>query len=116
LESQGFKKCEFDDEESSREMNLSSSVMRTLELLDEDFTMEEIMKGRGLSRSTIENHIIEIVKNGFYDAKDFVSKKHYEIINEYYEETGDPSLSSAREVLGDEFTYFELKICRLNKK
>jgi hypothetical protein len=116
LESQGFKKCEFDDEESSREMNLSSSVMRTLELLDEEFTMEEIMKGRGLSRSTIENHIIEIVKNGFYDAKDFVSKKHYEIINEYYEETGDPSLSSAREVLGDEFTYFELKICRLNKK
>lgn len=116
LESQGFKKCEFDDEESSREINLSSSVMRTLELLDEDFTMEEIMKGRGLSRSTIENHIIEIVKNGFYDAKDFVSKKHYEIINEYYEEIGDPSLSSARDVLGDEFTYFELKICRLNKK
>lgn len=116
LESQGFKKCEFDDEDSNREMNLSSSEMKTLELLDEGLTMEDIMKERGLSRSTIENHIIEIVKNGFYDAEDFVSKEHYEIINEYYEETGDPSLSSAREVLGEEFTYFELKICRLNKK
>ena len=116
LESQGFKKCDFDDEESSREMNLSNSVMRTLELLDENFTIEEIMQGRGLSRSTVENHIIEIVKNGFYEAEDFVSKKHYEIINEYYEETGDPSLTAAREVLGEEFTYFELKICRLNKK
>ena len=116
LESQGFKKCEFDDEDSNREMNLSSSEMKTLELVDEGFTMEDIMKERGLSRSTIENHIIEIVKNGFYDAEDFVSKEHYEIINEYYEETGDPSLSSAREVLGEEFTYFELKICRLNKK
>ena len=116
LESQGFKKCDFDDEESSREMNLSNSVMRTLELLDENFTIEEIMQGRGLSRSTVENHIIEIVKNGFYEAEDFVSKKHYEIINEYYEETGDPSLTAARDVLGEDFTYFELKICRLNKK
>ena len=116
LESQGFKKCDFDDEESSREMNLSNSVMRTLELLDENFTIEEIMQGRGLSRSTVENHIIEIVKNGFYEAEDFVSKEHYEIINEYYEETGDPSLTAARDVLGEEFTYFELKICRLNKK
>lgn len=116
LESQGFKRCDFDDEESNKEMNLSSSVVKTLELLDEGFTMEDVMKERGLSRSTIENHIVEIVKNGFYDVEDFVSKEHYEIINEYYEETGDPSLSSAREVLGEEFTYFELKICRLNKK
>ena len=116
LESQGFKKCSFDDDESNKEMNLSNSVMRTLELLDEDLTIEDIMKERNLSRSTIEGHIVEIVKNGFYEAEDFVSKEHYEIINEYYEETGDPSLSSARDVLGDEFTYFELKICRLNKK
>ena len=116
LESQGFKKCDFDDEESSREMNLSNSVMRTLELLDEDLTIEDIMKERNLSRSTVENHIFEIVKNGFYEAEDFVSKEHYEIINEYYEETGDPSLTAARDVLGEDFTYFELKICRLNKK
>ena len=116
LESQGFKRCDFDDEESNREMNLSNSVMRTLELLDEDLTIEDIMKERNLSRSTVENHIVEIVKNGFYEAEDFMSKEHYDIINEYYEETGDPSLTAAREVLGEEFTYFELKICRLNKK
>ena len=116
LESQGFKRCDFDDEESNREMNLSNSVMRTLELLDEDLTIEDIMKERNLSRSTVENHIVEIVKNGFYEAEDFMSKEHYDIINEYYEETGDPSLTAAREVLGEEFTYFELKVCRLNKK
>ena len=116
LESQGFKRCDFDDEESNREMNLSNSVMRTLELLDEDLTIEDIMKERNLSRSTVENHIVEIVKNGFYEVEDFMSKEHYDIINEYYEETGDPSLTAAREVLGEEFTYFELKICRLNKK
>ena len=110
LESLGFKKCNFDDEESQKEMNLSNSVTKTLELLDEDYTIDDIMKERGLSRSTIEGHIIEIVKNGIYETEDFVSKEHIEVIKEYFEETKDLSLSAAREVLGDDFTYFELKL------
>ena len=110
LESLGFKKCNFDDEESQKEMNLSNSVTKTLELLDEDYTIDDIMKERGLSRSTIEGHIIEIVKNGIYETEDFVSKEHIEVIREYFEETKDLSLSAAREVLGDDFTYFELKL------
>ncbi|MBR5603784.1 MAG: helix-turn-helix domain-containing protein [Bacteroidales bacterium] len=112
LESQGFKRREFEDEESNKEMKLSSSTMKTLELLDEDFSIDEIAKGRGLARSTIEGHILEIVKNGFYQAEDFVSKEHYETIREYFEETEDPSLSAAIEVLGDEYTYFELRLCK----
>ena len=116
LESQGFKKCEFKDEESNKEMNLSSSVMKTLNLLDEDYSIDDIAKERGLAKSTIEGHIVEIVKNGFYSAEDFVSKEHFQIINEYFEETGDNSLTAARDVLGDDFTFFELKMCLLSKK
>jgi ATP-dependent DNA helicase RecQ len=116
LESQGFKKCEFEDEESNKEMNLSSSVMKTLNLLDEDYSIDDIAKERGLAKSTIEGHIVEIVKNGFYSAEDFVSQEHYQIINEYFEETGDNSLTAARDVLGDDFTFFELKMCLLSKK
>ena len=110
LESLGFKKCSFDDAESNREMNLSSSASKTLVLLDEDYTIDDIMKERGLSRSTIEGHIAEIIKNGIYEVHDFVSKEHIEIIREYFEETKDLSLSAAREVLGDDFTYFELRL------
>lgn len=110
LESQGFKKCDFDDDESKKEINLSSSVTKTLEFLDEDYSIDEIAKERGLSRSTIEGHVLEIVKNGFYDVDDFVSKEHSEIIREYFEETKDLSTSAAREVLGDEFSYFELRL------
>lgn len=110
LDFQGFKKQEFDDESSKKEMNLSSSVFKTLELLDEDYSVTDVAKERGLSRVTIEGHIVEIVKNGFYNVEDFVSDAHREIITEYFEETKDPSLTAARDVLGDEFTYFELKL------
>ncbi len=115
LDFKGFKPKDFDDDESRKEMNLSRSVTETLELLDEGMTIDEIAEERGLSRNTIENHVVEIVKNDLYDASDFVEKERVEIITEYFEETKDSSLSVARDVLGDDFSYFELKIvlCKL---
>lgn len=115
LEYQGFKKMEFDDEDSVREMNLSRSESLTLELLDEGRTIDDIAKERGLARSTIESHIYKIVKCGLYDATDFVSKEHYDTIKEYFDETGDTSSSSAREVLGEEYSYFELRLVLGNR-
>ncbi|MBQ2907358.1 MAG: helix-turn-helix domain-containing protein [Bacteroidales bacterium] len=115
LEYQGFKKMEFDDEDSVREMNLSRSESLTLELLDEGRTIDDIAKERGLARSTIESHIYKIVKCGLYDATDFVSKEHYDTIKEYFDETGDTSSSSAREVLGEEYSYFELRLVLDNR-
>lgn len=110
LEYQGVSQKDFEDEASRREMNLSRSEMQTLELIDENYTIDEIVKERGLARNTIENHIVNIVKNGIYDASDFVVKEHYDTIKEYFAETQDKSMSSAREVLGEEYSYFELKL------
>ena len=110
LESQGLEKIDFDDEDSLKEIKLSRSEMKTLELLDEGFTIDEIAKEREFARSTIETHVGAIVKNGFYDIEDFVSKEHIETIKEYYEETDDTSTSAARDVLGEEFSYFELRL------
>lgn len=110
LEYQGVSQKDFEDEASRREMNLSRSEIQTLELIDENYTIDEIVKERGLARNTIENHIVNIVKNGIYDASDFVVKEHYDTIKEYFAETQDKSMSSAREVLGEEYSYFELKL------
>ena len=115
LNFQGFKEKDFDDEESKKEMNLSSSVIKTLELLDEGFDINDIAKERGLSRTTIENHVIDIVKNGLYETGDFVDREHISVITEYFEETDDNSLSAARDVLGEEYSYFELKLVLLSK-
>lgn len=110
LEAQGFTHKDFDDDDSLREMNLSRSEMLTLSLIDENRSIDDIVKERSLARSTIENHVLKIIENGFYDAEEFISKEHIDVIKEYFEETKDNSLSSARDVLGDEFSYFELKL------
>lgn len=42
--------------------------------------------------------------------EDFVDAEHIKTITEYFEETDDTSLSAAKDVLGDEYSYFELKL------
>lgn len=110
LNFQGFEHKDFNDEESKKEMNLTSTVLKTLELLDEGFSIKDIVKERGLSHTTIENHIVEIVKNGLYEAEDFADKTRLDTIIEYFEEVDDNSLTAAHDVLGEEYSYFELKL------
>ena len=116
LEHQGFSHKDFNDETSKKEMNLSRTVCQTLELLDEGMTIDEIAKERNFSRSTIESHVVEIVKNGLYAAEDFVSKEHLETIIEYFEEVDDNSLTAAHDVLGEEYSFFELKLAQCKIK
>ena len=110
LEHQGFGHKDFSDDRSKKEMNLSRTACHTLELLDEGMTIDEIAEERNLARSTVESHVVEIVKKGLYPVEDFVSRERLEIIKEYFREVDDTSLTAARDVLGDEYSYFELKM------
>lgn len=110
LEHQGFKQQNFDDKESKEEMDLSSSVQRTKELIEKGFSIEEIAGHRGMAVSTIESHAAELVAKGYADAKDFISEEHYENILEYFTETQDSSLGAARDVLGEDYSWGELRI------
>ena len=87
-----------------------SSVKRTKELIDEGLTIDEITERRGMTRTTIEQHVAELVLNGEVEAKDFMSKEHYDNIVEYFEETRDASLGRARDVLGEDYSWGELRI------
>ena len=110
LEHQGFKKQEFDDAESKEELELSASVQRTKELIEDGFSIDAIAEKRSMAQSTIEQHVAELVLKGYADAKDFMSEEHYETIKEYFEETQDSSLGAARDVLGEDYSWGELRI------
>lgn len=112
LDSQGFEQSAFDDEESVMELNLSNSVLATKALVDEGFSIKEIMHERSLSRSTVESHVLELIKNGVYKVEGFVDEEKVAIIREYFTETQDTSLSAARDVLGSDYSYFELRLVR----
>lgn len=112
LNFQGYEESSFDDKESIMELNVSNSAVITKELFDEGFDIEEVMAERSLSRSTIENHIVELVKNGIYRVEGFIDEEKAAIIREYFIETQDASLSAARDVLGEDYSYFELRLVR----
>ena len=67
----------------------------TKQLIDQGLTMEEIAKERGFAVSTIEGHIAHFIKDGEYQAAKFVDKEKYDEIVDYFESTGDKSLSIA---------------------
>lgn len=110
LSAQGFEVVENakKDEDNASDI-LSDTERKTKELLDNGFTIEETSLERGFSRTTIESHICKIIQKGCYDIQAFVPDDKIEIIKEYFVECNDPSLTAARDVLGEDYSYFELK-------
>jgi hypothetical protein len=82
----------------------------TKRMLDKGMTVEEIAVERGLALSTIYGHIARFVEHGDYEATDFMEKEKYDIIEEYFRDTEDKSLNAAREVLGEDFEFWELRM------
>ena len=82
----------------------------TKRMLDKGMTVEEIAAERGLAVSTIYGHIARFVEHGDYEAADFVDKEKCDIMEEYFRDTEDKSLNAAREVLGDDFEFWELRM------
>lgn len=110
LEHQGMSKMEFDDEESKIELDLKDTVLVTKGLIDEGLTLEEIADRRGMVLSTIQSHVSEMILKGYADAKDFMTEEHHDTIVEYFTETQDVSLGAAHDVLGDDYSFGELRM------
>ncbi len=82
----------------------------TKRMLDKGMTVEEIAVERGLVPSTIYGHIARFVEQGEYDAVDFVDSEKCAVIEEYFRDTEDKSLTAAREVLGEDYEFWELRM------
>ena len=81
-------------------------------------TPEAIAKERHLSVITIQGHIARLVEQGLLEASQFVEKDKYNEILDYFESTFDPGLTVAKEVLGENYEYWEIKtvLAELNRE
>jgi hypothetical protein len=81
----------------------------TKEMFDSGMSVEAIAKERKLAESTIYSHLVRFVEYGVLEASQFVEKEKYNEILEYFESTFDPTISIAKDVLGEGYDYGEIK-------
>jgi hypothetical protein len=73
-------------------------------------TIREIAKERGLATTTIEGHLVSFIPTGETRVEDFVSLEKVQKIIDFYAQNPDCKTSSeAKEVLGKDFSYLEIK-------
>lgn len=75
-------------------------------------TVKEIAEERGLSPGTIEGHLALYVGNGTLEVQELISANRLKCILEAIEQTPDATPSQLRSVLGDDYSYGEIKIAQ----
>ena len=81
----------------------------TKQLFDSGKNVTQIAKERSLAVSTIYNHLVRFVEKGELEASQIVEKDKYNEILDYFESTFDPTVAIAKDVLGEEYEYGEIK-------
>ncbi len=88
----------------------------SLKLFQAGKNIQEIAEERGLSRSTIENHLARYVETGQIQIHQFVSEKEVEIILKAAQELETTHLSPLKEYLKDAFDYSTLRMVMGHQK
>ncbi|MBM7661204.1 uncharacterized protein YpbB [Bacillus mesophilus] len=96
---------------SNKPTTLTQSTSRTMELLQQGRTIEEIAAMRQLKKNTIEDHIVEIaLTNPSFDISTFINPKDISIISECIKNSGTNQLKLIRKQLPIEASYFEIRL------
>jgi ATP-dependent DNA helicase RecQ len=90
----------------------SDTVLATLALYRGGLSTPELVERRGLSLTTIENHLEELVAAGEIPVEDLVTPEKIETIRAAFAEHGDGLLKPVREALGDGYEWIELRAVR----
>ena len=72
-------------------------------------SISEIAHERGLSPTTIEGHLTYFIQSGKIDVHEFVTQEKIPIIQDAIESYGTEKLSVLKEVLGEGYSYNEIK-------
>ncbi|MHC8522178.1 helix-turn-helix domain-containing protein [Rossellomorea sp. H39__3] len=106
-----FEEREVNEEESGELIvEDGPSHIVSYQLFMEGYEPKQIASRRGMSSTTIENHIARAYEEGI--GKDWTrlfSEKEEGLIREAVEEAGSDKLKPIKELLSDEISYFQIK-------
>ncbi len=89
----------------------SGTQQASLTMFCDGLGVEEIAEQRGLSPMTIEGHLAAFVASGELDVYRFVTKEKLDKITEIINNTGQSfAAKPIKDVLGDEYSYGEIKM------
>ena len=94
------------------EIAAGSTFDQTKQLLRQGMTIEEVAQRRGLAQKTIAGHLERLVRSGEQmDLRPLMPPpERFEDIRAAFEETGGSFLSPVREILGDDYSYDEIRL------
>ena len=112
---QNVKKSKMEQGEKTKPIYAGSTFDETRKLLLQKISIAEIVKRRGLSIGTIVSHIEKIVD---VDAKIDVAhlkppQERFETITSAFKKTGGNLLAPVHEILGENYSYDEIRFARI---
>ena len=99
-----------EEPEKKQKKQKGETYLVTKSMFDSGMTVEAIAKERKLATTTIQGHLAKLVEQGIYEASSFIEKEKYNEILDYFESTFDPSLGAAKDVLGENYEYWEIRM------
>jgi ATP-dependent DNA helicase RecQ len=96
-------------ERKPRPERSSDTRRASFTLFKEGRGIAEIAHERKLSPMTVESHLTYYVQTGDIDVSEFVTKEKLTVIQDTVESYGDEKLSPLKEILGEDYSYTEIK-------
>jgi ATP-dependent DNA helicase RecQ len=95
---------------TKRDENGQSTYAVSLEMFKSGYSVEEIARRRGMTKSTIEIHLVRFIQTGEITIEDFVPDYKIEPIKDAIERFRDlGALSPIKEFLGENYSYGEIR-------
>jgi RecQ family ATP-dependent DNA helicase len=103
------------NEQNLRPTFLTSTYEQTKTMWGQGLTIEQIAKSRNLANSTVVDHLDKLRMSGYRLNIDrlMIQKDRFNIIENAFEKSKGDKLSPVKEILGDDFSYDEIRLARL---
>ncbi|GAA4927701.1 DNA helicase RecQ [Mucilaginibacter defluvii] len=92
-----------------RSEKVNNTQRESLNLFKAGKGIQEIAAERGLSPMTVEGHLTQFVQTGELEVAEFVDENKVPVIKDAIESYGPERLAPLKEVLGDGYSYTEIK-------